>query len=232
MDPNTHIFDLSQLSFDEFVSIFFNHDIDLEEFWYQAPDMLNVEVSSPSIVVEYMTRLFTKFAEVVSAFSLRQINAGIWAMLGPFPFALHEHLWLPTVPLSDRVGCVRSMYFVFSDYVSKSPAQIMENCFSMWWDFIASSFWEYLGYTEKIGEGELVRLNHEQRSLLDSMFDTLSRILALPDERTQGYALHGLGHLHHPEGRNLVQNFLDSNRSKMSPEEVSWIEQCRDGKVM
>jgi hypothetical protein len=124
------------------------------------------------------------------------------------------------------------MYFVFSDYVSKSPAQIMENCFSMWWDFIASSFWEYLGYTEKIGEGELVRLNHEQRSLLDSMFDTLSRILALPDERTQGYALHGLGHLHHPEGRNLVQNFLDSNRSKMSPEEVSWIEQCRDGKVM
>jgi hypothetical protein len=232
MDPNTPIFDLSQLRFDEFVSLFFNHDIDIEEFWYQDPEMLDVEVSSPSIVIEYMTHLFTKFAEVASTFSLRQINAGIWAMLGPHPFALHNHLWLPTVPLSHRIGCVRSMYFVYSDYVSKSPVQVMEGCFSMWWEFISSSFWEYLRSTEKIEEGEVLRLNHEQRALLDSMFDTLSKILALPDERTQGYALHGLGHLHHPGVRNLVQNFLDSNRSKMSPEEVSWIEQCRDGKVM
>lgn len=194
--------------------------------------MIDVEVSSPSIVVQYMTRLFTKFAEAVSVFSLRQVNAGIWAMLGPSPFALHNHLWLPTVPLSDRIDCVRSMYFVYSDYVAKSRVEVMENCFSMWWDFVASGFWEYLGYAEKIREGEVRRLNHEQRALLDSMFETLSRILALPDQRVQGYALHGLGHLHHPGVSTLIQKFLDSNRSTMSPEEISWIEECRDGRVM
>jgi hypothetical protein len=55
------------------------------------------------------------------------------------------------------------------------------------------------------------------------MFETLSKILALPDARTQGYALHGLGHLHHPRVITVVPKFLDSNRFRMSPEEISWI---------
>ncbi len=232
MNSNGPVFDLSQLSFDEFVSFFFSHDVDDEEFWYHDPDMLDVEVSSSPVVVEHMTHFFTKFAVVASKFSLRQINSGIWAMLGPHPFALHNNLWLPLVPLSDRIGCVRSMYFVYSDYVSKSAVQVMENCFSMWWDFIAGGFWEYLNSAEKIEHGDMVKLNRERRALLDSMFDTLSKILALPDERTQAYALHGLGHLHHPGVSALVQKFLDTNRSKMSPAEISWIEECRDGRVM
>jgi hypothetical protein len=64
------------------------------------------------------------------------------------------------------------------------------------------------------------------------MFDTLSKILALPDDRTQGYALHGLGHLHHPGVCKLVQDFLDKNRSEMSDDGIRWVEQCRDGIVM
>ena len=153
-------------------------------------------------------------------------------MLGPGHFALQKYLWPPRIPLSDRVDCIDSMYFVYSDYVAKSAVQLMENCFSMWWDFIASGFWEYLRWTEKIDEGDVASLNHEQRALLDSMFETLSKILALPDARTQGYALHGLGHLHHPRVITVVQKFLDSNRFRMSPEEISWIEKCRDGNVM
>jgi hypothetical protein len=232
MAPNTPILDLSKLSFDEFVRMFFDHDTDAEEFWYQSPDMLDVETSSPSIVIEHMTRLFKKFANVASDFSPGQINAGIWAMLGPGHFALQKYLWPPRIALSDRVDCIHSMYFVYSDYVAKSAVQLMENCFSMWWDFIASGFWEYLRWTQKIDEGDVASLNHEQRALLDSMFETLSKILALPDARTQGYALHGLGHLHHPRVITVVQKFLDSNRFRMSPEEISWIEKCRDGNVM
>jgi hypothetical protein len=156
----------------------------------------------------------------------------VWAMLGPFPFVLHNHLWFPTVQLPARLACIRSMYFVFSDFVSKSQAQVMENCFDMWWDLVASGFWEYLRFGEKIQQGDVTRLNHEHRALLDSMFDTLSQILALPDERTHGYALHGLGHLHHPGVRKLVQNFINENRAKMSDEGILWVERCRDGTVM
>src|SRR5262249_21318446 len=151
------------------------------------------------------------------------IDAGVWAMLGPDPFVLEKHLWLPTVPLSMREACIRSMYFVYSDFVSKSQVPVMENCFSMWWDLVASGYWEHLRYTGQIQEGDVTGLTNEQRALLDTLFETLSKILMLTDERTQGYALHGLGHLHHPGVRQLVQGFLDENRTKMSAESIRWV---------
>jgi hypothetical protein len=238
MAGDSPLFDLSQLSFDEFVSFFFDRDVEAEEFWYQDPvlathgvfDESGIQYSST--IVEHMTRLFTNFAEVASGFSLPQINVGVSAMFGPAPFQLHNHLWLPTVTLSGRLACIRSMYFVYSDCVSKSQVRVMEGCFDMWWDFVASGFWGYVHFTEKIPQGAVARLNPEHRALLDCMFDTLSQTLALPDERTQGYALHGLGHLHHPGVRELVQNFIERNRAEMSAEGIRWAEECRDGTVM
>lgn len=232
----TSLFDLSRLNFDEFVSFFFDHDIATEGNWYQNVDYDNLSdlddegVASPLVIVEHMTRLSTTFAETAAKFSLEQINAAIWAMFTYGSFRLQKHLWLPSVPLQHRIDCIRSMYFVYSEYVAKSTVPVMENCFSMWWDFVGSGFWEQ--FIGKIKEGDVAALNEEQRALLDAMFDALSKILALPDERTQGYALHGLGHLHHPGVRQLVQQFLDQHRHKMAPDGIRWIEMCRDGTVM
>ena len=230
------LFDLSQLSFEEFVSFFFDHDMATEEFWYRNPsfdslsDLDDDGVAAPLVIVEHMTRLFTNFAETVSEFSLAQVNAGIWAMFTYGSFRLQKHLWLPSVPLANRLRCIQSMYFVYSEYVAKSTAPEMENCFQMWWDFVASGFWEQL--IGRIEEGDVAALNAEQRRLLDAMFETLSKILALTDERTQGYALHGLGHLQHPGVQKLVQEFLDQHRRKMNDDTIRWVEMCRDGKVM
>jgi hypothetical protein len=60
------------------------------------------------------------------------------------------------------------------------------------------------------------------------MFETLKRILDLPHTETQRCALHGLGHLHHPEVRETVQHYIDANQSQFP---LSWLEQCRDGTV-
>ena len=239
MDGNTPLFDLSQLSFDEFVTLFFDHNIETDEYWYHDPDLSSwndfndAGVATPAIVVGHMTRLFTEFSIVASKFSLPQINAGIWGMLTEGgPFRLQKHLWLPSVPLSQRLACVRSMYFVYSDFVAKSTVQVMESCFDVWWDVVASNFWEHLQFTQESGEGNVSRLNADQRALLDAMFETLSKILALPDSRTQSFALHGLGHLHHPSVRDEVQRFLDKNRAELTREGIKWVEQCRDGTVM
>lgn len=238
MADDKPLFDLSLMNFEEFVSFFFNHDIKKEEYWYQEPALQNFndfhdkDVSSPAVIVEHMTRLFTEFSAVASRYSLPQINAGIWAMFSYGGFRLQKHLWLPAAPVEDRLRCIRSMYFVYSDYVAKSTVEVMENCFSMWWDAVASGFWEQMDFELKIGEGDVLSLKIEQRALLDAMFETLSNILALPDPRTQGFALHGLGHLHHPEVRDLVQHFLDEHRKDFTAEGIEWIEQCRDGTVM
>ena len=232
------LFDLSQLNFEEFVSFFFNHDMEKEEYWYHEPALQDFNafndknVSSPAIIVEHMTRLFTEFSAVALRYSLPQINAGIWAMFGYGGFQLEKHLWLPATPLDQRLSCIRSMYFVYSDYVAKSTVEVMENCFDFWWDAVASGFWEQMDFELKISQGDMLSLNAEHGALLDAMFETLSNILALPDPRTQGFALHGLRHLHHPGLRDLVQHFLDEHRQDLTAEGIEWVEQCRDGTVM
>ncbi|HEY2168154.1 MAG TPA: hypothetical protein VGJ30_00900 [Candidatus Angelobacter sp.] len=90
-----------------------------------------------------------------------------------------------------------------------------------------------MNFDLKIGDGDVISLKAEHRALLEAMFETLSNILALPDPRTQGFALHGLGHLHHPGVRDLVQHFLDGHREDFTPERdtVDRAMQGRDGNV-
>jgi hypothetical protein len=65
--------------------------------------------------------------------------------------------------------------------------------------------------------------------LLDVMFETLTCIFLLPDRESQKSALHGLAHLYHPEVRDAVQEFIDTNKSDFS---LKWLEQCRDCDLM
>ena len=43
------------------------------------------------------------------------------------------------------------------------------------------------------------------------MFETLAKILELSSPIAQGAALHGLGHLHHPETEGLIDDYLEAN---------------------
>lgn len=109
----------------------------------------------------------------------------------------------------------------------------MDNCFDMWWDLILHGFW----FQQKIFErrtqmGDVSKLYAESRRLLDVMFETLKQILGLPDARAQGYALHGLGHLHHLAVRETVQKFIDTRQGALTEQGLRWLEQCRDGTVM
>jgi hypothetical protein len=174
MTENKPLLDLSQLTFDEFVAFLFDHDVHKEEHWYREPALQNFHdfddegVSSPTVIVEHMNRLFTEFLAVVSKYSLPQINAGIWAMFSWGGFRLHKHLWLPAAPLKERIGCIGSMYFVYSDYVAKSTVEVMENCFDMWWDNVPSSFWEHMQFDYNVKEGDVFALRAEHRELLNA----------------------------------------------------------------
>ena len=47
----------------------------------------------------------------------------------------------------------------------------------------------------------------------DVIFETLARILALDSSNCQRAALHGLGHLHHPDTSKLINEYLQKNPS-------------------
>src|ERR1043166_4555355 len=113
----------------------------------------------------------------------------------------------------------------------------------MWWDFVADHFWSTRLWPDVRIEfhphrppdlplPDVSKLSVEARALLDAMFKTLCEILALDDKRCQAYALHGLGHLHHPDGAAKVQAFIDSHCGEFSSADIAWLEQCRDGTVL
>jgi hypothetical protein len=215
-------FDCSVLSYDEWVRFFFDRpdppriddlvtyffDVDLrdEYSFFDAQD--------PAKVVSHMTRLFGHFPKALSAFTPAQISQGVWVMFGS-NFECQRYLFDPSVPLEKRLACIRSMYCVYADFVAPS-VEVMENCFSMWWDWIAETFWlqfyDYPNGSKSFDElleqypleKDLNKLDKEAWQILETMFETLVSVLALDDSRSQEYALHGLGHLNHPRVKEVV----------------------------
>lgn len=228
MDDTDNL-DFSAMSFSEFVEFFFSHPED-QEFWFHDPQYAYriAPMAKPELFVDHLTRLFAHFPSVVRKYSLRQINFGIWALIG-HALLLMENLWDRSVPLEKRIACIRAMRSVYADFVATSKVAVMENCFDMWWDMLSDSFWMHAGQIES---PDVRTLDPGSRAMLDAMFETLSQILELPDVRTQTYALHGLGHLHHPGVRALIQQYINVHKREFAPDQLKWVESCRDGTVM
>ena len=218
--------DFSALSFDQFVLFFFDHP-ENAPFWYAEYAQATTTVSDPVVLVDHLTTLFSGFASAVQRYSPAQISHGVWALLGA-EFSLMESLWDSSVPMEKRVTCIGGMRNVFADFVATHDEDILQKPFYMWWDIIVTGFWAHQGQFEA---PDLLQLDPDSTALLEAMFETLKQILAVPDPRTQGYALHGLGHLQHPGVREVVQRYLDENTNRFTEEHTRWIEQCRNGVV-
>jgi hypothetical protein len=74
-------------------------------------------------------------------------------------------------------------------------------------------------------------LSEDSKQILEAIYQTLLKILALEHPACQWSALHGLGHLHHPLAPATVQSYLDVHRDELSNDDVQWIEGCRDGQI-
>ncbi|HVY69638.1 MAG TPA: hypothetical protein VHH73_06890 [Verrucomicrobiae bacterium] len=190
------------------------------------PDVGPHPVSRPECVVEHLKKLCTEFQQIGERYSLPQLNQGIWAMFGA-EIELQKYLWDGRVPIERRIRCLASVSVPFSSYVAGHPVKEMENCFYMWWDLVLDSFWIHHGFSP-----DYTKLDSEGKDLLDAIFITLKSILESKDERCQYYALHGLGHLHHPSVRAVVQQYIESNRRQLDASAIDWLEECRDGTVM
>lgn len=238
MDSEWKVLDLSSQSFEEFVEFFFDRMVvsDQEQYDYFLTDLTGQRydeaiASTPSVLVDNMTQLFSGFGQIATRYSLAQVDQAVWGMLAG-NLRLYEFLFDTSVPLANRLECVRSMYYVFSDFVAAADLKPDPELsgFFMWWDFVLHGFWSpprpFIAGTYR---GDPSRLDSESRVMLDALFETLKRILDLQHTEAQRCALHGLGHLYHPDVRETVQHYIRANKSELS---LTWLEQCREGTVM
>lgn len=152
--------------------------------------------------------------------------------------------------LEARLRCIASMLVPYKDFVASSQVEVMENCFDMWWDLVAGDYWRCVNIKYKsdeimarvfsenyenlpvVPDISWEEISDEERAILNQMLTTLTEILALGEVRCEQYALHGLGHLPHPERAQTVQKFIDENADNRTNEALEWMKRCRDGTVM
>jgi len=227
MNPRWREFDLSLLSYQQFLDFFFDRLVvgDENEYDLFRSGIDSFVASNPATVVGCIQAMCQNLVELTKVYSHEQLDQGLRAVFGA-GISCEQYLFDPTVDGTLRIDCIESMYLPFRDVVARHPADVAKSFYWMWWDMILHTFWQ------TAGRDDYSALNDDQKQLGETMYQTLSRILALNHRGCQWSALHGLGHLHHPLVRETVQNYLDVYRRELSDEDLHWVEACRDGSIM
>ena len=201
MEPRTPV-DLTRINFDEFVSFLFDRDVSLEsggrDYWYW-----HVELEfDPKTICAYYVRLFRQPEFLLGRFTKTQLEEGFWAIHGPnLDCAVSNIIRDSNLPLSVREECIRSMVDLFKRLFA---TETFDTSVGMWWDSLCYDW--HCGNRDRNRGGEDLELQ-------DIFVQTLARVLAIDSWICQGAALHGLGHLHHPETKELIEQFLDEHSS-------------------
>lgn len=195
---NAEPIDIRQYSFDQFISFMFARDVPppggKRDPWYYREEVMCDTLR----VCRYYTRLFLQPTFLLDAFSKVQLEQGFWAIHGPcLNCSAYRIVFDEGLPFPVREQCIRSMYDLFKHFFSLEP---LETSGDMWWDSFCYGW--HCGNRKREKGGEDLQLQ-------DVLFETLTNILDLDSDFCHGCALHGLGHLHHPDTEELVQRFLD-----------------------
>lgn len=193
--------DIQNVSFEEFVGFLFDHDvIPIPEYATNDPGpwYWNIEVTFDSLrVVRYYRRLFSEPNFLVDLFSEEQLEQGFWAIQsGSIECSVSEVIWDEHIDFEERSSCISSMYFLFDRLFREHP---LENAPHMFWDSLAYDW--YCGNRSRSNGGEDLLVQ-------DSMFQTLTKILRIDSDHCRFAALHGLGHLMHPDTERVIDQFL------------------------
>jgi hypothetical protein len=195
------VVDISSYSFDEFVAFLFARDVQLKEEqadpkkwdpWYS-----HVEVTCDAQrTCQYYVRLFRQPAFLLERFSRAQLEEAFWGIQAANLDCSASRIVLDSdLPFAAKEECVRSMFDLFQHLFSVDP---LESSAQMWWDSLCYDW--TIGWRENRGEDLMLQ---------NVMFETLAKTLDLDSEPCQRAALHGLGHLRHPDTEELIQHFID-----------------------
>jgi hypothetical protein len=196
--------DLTNISFDDFVSFLFDREPSSDSK-NDAPSPLyhdvGIEFDAPTIC-DYYVRLFRQPAFLLTRFTKPQLEQGFWLIQGHvLECSANNLIHYSGLSLSAREKCIDSMADLFEYLFINEP---LDTSVHMWWDALCYDW--HCGNRKREDGGE-------DQQLQDIFFRTLAKILALDSWICQGAALHGLGHLHHPETKSLIAHFLNTHPS-------------------
>jgi hypothetical protein len=189
--------DVTKFSFEEFVSFLFNRDVPPESKKIDPWDW-NIEVEfDPQKICAYYVRLFRQPEFLLTRFTKLQLEQGFWAIQGPnLDCSAYRIIHESELPFSAREECIRAMSDLFTRLFAKES---LDTSVYMWWD---SRCYDWHCGNRRREQGG------EDEQMQDVFFETLAQLLSSDFENCQGAALHGLGHLHHPDTPELINRYI------------------------
>jgi hypothetical protein len=195
-------YDITNYSFEEFVSFVFDHDPPPKGVKYD-PWYFHAEIEFDAAeICSYYVRLFRDPEFLLHRFTKPQLEEGFWTIhRGAFDCTVGKVIDNSDLPLALREECIRSMSELFARVFANES---LDTAVQMWWDSLCYDW--HCGNRDRARGGEDLQLQ-------DIYFETLTQILAMDSPICQRAALHGLGHLHHPGTPALVEKYLHEHPS-------------------
>jgi hypothetical protein len=204
--------DLSDIRFDDWIKSVFDHPV-ADPAWYGEVEFdTQWDGITPSITVQYVTRLFTNSQQVLGQYPDDQVNHGLWHLVDPACSDIMRDALDACVLLPERLTCIHSILLLFRDcFAPRCSSTVSHNdeagtnpinsvCY-MWWDVFPAP-----------GPGHA----EENQAILDVMRDTLT----IPSIACQESAIHGLGHwqLWYPrQAKQIIDTFLAATPDLSKP---------------
>ncbi|SRR6266480_874157 len=195
--------DLTHATYGEFLQFVFDHypEDEVDDKWYWKLDT-DVQIP-PQRAIEFLTRVCTHAADLLTQYTPRQIAEGLNYLFGaPGGSAFRDQLWSPDVPWTERRQCILSIPALYTQVLETEPDGV-GGCAYMLWDSIAYDY--FCANRDPTTDVEDARVQ-------DAMFDALTGMLRSDHPETQRGAVHGLGHLSHRKSGAAIREFLSSDR--------------------
>jgi TPR repeat protein len=225
----TLVYDLREASFEEFVSLLFDHPLREDEGrWEKNWEFIASVKMNYRLMAQYYTRLFQEPTFLLDHYTPEEIDQGWWFVMGNVGRVLAHQ----SVSVEEVEACFRAMYDLFAKLFILPQVAEISNAAHMWWD---SRYYEADRYAyDRVIKNEY---RHDDEATIQHfrgvILDVLARTLQLDSIACKAHALHGLGHLHHPSKEQVIRNFLANNPDL--PDFENWYQYgmaAIEGKVM
>jgi hypothetical protein len=193
--------DLRAVPFDAWLAFIFDHPVRLPgdeetKAWYWTQD-LDISID-PIRQIVFLTRFCDDPTPVLARYSVAEIDQGLWYIFsGGGEDITYRLLWSPEVPWELRERCIAAIPNLWPALFEVADVGTMSY---MLWDSLAYGY-----YCGNCHPGD----DPEDHRVQDSMHAALKSQLASEHPLTQRAALHGLGHLSHPDLADDINEFLN-----------------------
>lgn len=216
-------FNLTHYSLTEFQCFLFGRDIvegdEREELWY-LDHRLEIEGGFEHITNLYI-QMFGHAGQLLNLFSKSQLEKGLWMIMnsGLKGYTAYDLVWENKIDIGLKEKLIYSMFDLYLTLFTVEP---FNHICHMWWDSLGYRFYRIINPVE----------NSEYQRLQHVMFVTLQKILQLDSVDCQFAALHGLGHVRHPENEGVIQAYIKQHQQTLTADEIAYAEACIRGDIM